>query len=122
VKKLLAIILSLTILSQSLVFVGIGVYYHVNKEYIAQKLCENRSNPKMHCNGKCYLSKQLKKAEEGENKTTRVIKDQDEVIVNDAASVAIIYFPSFTGFDFADYNSNLPNCDDTGALIKPPAV
>ena len=38
------------------------VDYAMNKEYIAKNLCENRAKPKMNCNGKCHLMKQLKKA------------------------------------------------------------
>ncbi len=36
--------------------------YIVNYNYIRTELCENRDKPEMHCNGKCYLKKQLKKA------------------------------------------------------------
>jgi len=38
------------------------VDYAINKEYIAKNLCENRNKPKLNCNGKCHLMKQLKKA------------------------------------------------------------
>lgn len=37
------------------------VEYVVNYEYIVTTLCENRDKPEMHCNGKCYLSKELAK-------------------------------------------------------------
>lgn len=33
--------------------------YEINKEYIANNLCENRNKPEMHCNGKCHLRKQI---------------------------------------------------------------
>ena len=35
-------------------------YFEVNKEYIINKYCVNKSTPKLKCNGKCHLSKQLK--------------------------------------------------------------
>ena len=38
------------------------IEYYSNKEYIASVLCENRDKPALACNGKCYLEKQLKKA------------------------------------------------------------
>jgi hypothetical protein len=38
------------------------VDYALNKEYISKNLCENRNKPKLNCNGKCHLMKQLKKA------------------------------------------------------------
>jgi hypothetical protein len=39
------------------------VEYAVNKSYIVQYLCENRDKPRLKCDGKCYLAKQLKVAQ-----------------------------------------------------------
>ncbi|WP_276390311.1 hypothetical protein [Eudoraea chungangensis] len=41
--------------------------YITNYDYIVTVLCENRDNPQLQCNGKCYLSKQFTK-ESKENK------------------------------------------------------
>lgn len=38
----------------------IFMHYQLNKKFIAEKLCENKAKPKMHCNGKCHLKKTLK--------------------------------------------------------------
>ena len=35
------------------------VWYAVNLEYVAEELCENKEEPEMECDGKCYLKKQL---------------------------------------------------------------
>lgn len=40
------------------------VHYVLNKNYIAQELCENRNNALLHCEGKCYLHKKLLEAEQ----------------------------------------------------------
>lgn len=40
--------------------------FEVNQKYIAENLCVNKSKPWMHCNGRCYLMKKLKQAEEKE--------------------------------------------------------
>ncbi len=46
--------------------------FKLNQTYIAAKLCENRSKPRMHCNGKCYFMKKIRQAEENErNKATK---------------------------------------------------
>lgn len=45
--------------------------FELNKNYIASELCENRDKPLMHCNGKCYLMKKLKQAEEKEKNQSR---------------------------------------------------
>ncbi len=46
---------------------GFIVYWKVNQAYITQAHCENKDKPQICCDGKCYLYKQLKKAEEKEN-------------------------------------------------------
>ncbi len=42
------------------------IEYAVNKNYIAKVLCVNKKKPELHCNGKCYLNRQLKKVNESE--------------------------------------------------------
>ena len=37
--------------------------FKINQQYITKELCVNKANPVMHCNGNCYLSKQLNKEE-----------------------------------------------------------
>lgn len=39
------------------------VYFQLNQREIIRLECENKNRPAMKCNGKCYLAKQLKKAE-----------------------------------------------------------
>jgi len=38
--------------------------YVVNYNYISKVLCVNKDKPMLHCNGKCYLYKQLLKAQQ----------------------------------------------------------
>src|ERR1700743_54389 len=45
--------------------------YEINKNYVATTLCENRDKPWLHCNGKCYLMKKIKQAEEKERSEER---------------------------------------------------
>lgn len=43
---------------------GVVVWFKANQDYIAKEFCENKDKPEMHCNGKCYLKKQLKKVDD----------------------------------------------------------
>lgn len=38
--------------------------YALNKNFIMQQLCENRTRPELNCEGRCYLNKRLAKTEE----------------------------------------------------------
>ena len=40
--------------------------YVLNYEYVSKVLCINKDKPKMHCNGKCHLMKELAKASDAE--------------------------------------------------------
>lgn len=42
------------------------VAYLTNYNYITKVLCINKSKPKLQCNGKCHLMKELAKASESE--------------------------------------------------------
>ena len=54
----------------SILFIGYMVFrpliplaeYAVNYDYIVNTLCVNKNKPELHCNGKCYLGKELAKA------------------------------------------------------------
>lgn len=46
--------------------VVVGAFF-IQQNKISQTLCENRDQPAKHCNGKCYLKKQLAKEEQKEN-------------------------------------------------------
>ena len=49
--------------------------YIVNYEYISQELCENKDNPELHCNGKCYLIKQTRALQEEQEEKEAVISE-----------------------------------------------
>ncbi|CAN5487707.1 hypothetical protein BH09BAC4_BH09BAC4_24670 [soil metagenome] len=49
---------------------GTIAYYHVNKDYIARVLCQNRDKPMLHCDGQCYLAKRLKAQQDKQDKET----------------------------------------------------
>lgn len=122
-KKILSVFLALSILSQILLNVGLGVYYHINKAYIAQKLCENKNNPSIHCNGHCYLTKQLKKAEEGEKSSaTKILKEKEEIFANRIATLPGVYFPAYSSLEIVARDTQLYISDGEASLLKPPTV
>ena len=69
--KLTAILLIIAIISSTFSRFFIYAGFEMNRNYIASKLCENRDKPWLHCNGKCYLRKKIKQAEEKQNSAER---------------------------------------------------
>jgi hypothetical protein len=56
---LLFISFAIQVMGSSITFLA----YELNKDFIAKNLCVNKAKPKLHCNGKCHLMKELKKEE-----------------------------------------------------------
>jgi len=56
-------------------------YYYWNKDFIAKNYCENKAKPQLKCNGKCHLSKQLKKQDQTEQKQVPNLKDAGEWVL-----------------------------------------
>ncbi|MFN0049775.1 MAG: hypothetical protein ACKVOU_11690 [Cytophagales bacterium] len=54
------------------------INYKINYKYIAGVLCENKAKPKMQCNGKCHLKKELKKAATEESKSKAELKNIEQ--------------------------------------------
>jgi hypothetical protein len=68
--------------------------YAVNYEYISKVLCENKAKPKLQCNGKCHLMKELAKAAENEKPISSDKKGyspmQEVLFINEISSFRIV--------------------------------
>ncbi|MBE7510303.1 MAG: hypothetical protein HS118_08925 [Bacteroidia bacterium] len=61
-KIIVSIFLSTVILFSSFGQSMLFFHYLINESYYIS-LCENKARPKMHCNGKCHLAKEMKEQE-----------------------------------------------------------
>lgn len=71
-KSVLSFLMIAILMLHSSSKVFIYMDFCLNRNYIAQNLCENRNNPDSHCAGSCYLKKELKKDSEQQQKYERV--------------------------------------------------
>lgn len=69
--------------------------YIVNYEYISKVLCVNKDKPKMHCNGKCHLMRELAKAEESEKPISSDKKGNSQTI-------EVLFFQEVKTFQITD--------------------
>lgn len=58
------------------------VEYAVNYDYISTVLCINKSKPELHCNGKCYLSKELAKTNDSDSSPLNKTKNSGQKIID----------------------------------------
>jgi hypothetical protein len=72
-KRYIAFCMLFIISSKILIVPFVYLDFELRKEYIVKNLCENRFTPQLHCNGKCYLAKQLQKVaqEQARNETEK---------------------------------------------------
>jgi hypothetical protein len=68
VTRFLAFFLTALMLLQTLGQEVLVVDYQLHKAQITAQYCVNKARPQLHCNGKCHLAKQLRKAEGGDKK------------------------------------------------------
>jgi hypothetical protein len=80
-KAFASLFLITILLLQCSMKLSIVAYYELNKEYITANFCENKANPAMKCNGKCYLNKKIKAQEKQESKTPSLLKEIKEVLL-----------------------------------------
>lgn len=53
---------------KAMVVPALFVNYELRKDFIIKNYCVNKDRPELHCDGQCYLAKQLKAAEEKDQK------------------------------------------------------
>ncbi|GAB3868468.1 hypothetical protein GCM10028824_13430 [Hymenobacter segetis] len=71
--RILAFFLVTLMLLQTLGQEVLVVDYQLNKARITELYCVNKAKPMLHCNGKCHLAKQLRKAEGGDKKAPEML-------------------------------------------------
>lgn len=63
--RLLAYFLTVLLLLQSFGRELLVLNFAVNQAALTAKYCVNKARPRLHCDGKCYLARQLRRAENG---------------------------------------------------------
>lgn len=100
--KPISVLLLISLLTANLSGLLVYMGFEVNQRYIAKELCENRDKPQMHCNGKCYLMKKLKQAQDKEQKQER--QSQKLQIQDAVVSTPLV----FKQYPFAEVNFHIP--------------
>lgn len=118
-KKIVAITLLLGVLLQMLSKLVIIGDYQLNKSYIAENLCENKSKPQMHCEGKCHLKKQLEKEDKRENPVPSQNTKENEVQFFSALE-SLNFATSLTGTSsYSNYFYSIATAHP-GSIFHPP--
>jgi hypothetical protein len=124
-KRLTALFLLALISFKLLVVPFVYLDFELRKEYIIHNLCENRLKPQLHCDGKCYLAKQLQKvAEDNARNETQKQSDTTKKLLQEVFEEINVDFLTVPQLIQADptfpHIQSLFSAFFLKALIKPP--
>ena len=120
VKKVFAILLSLSFLLQCSGYLLIYIDFIANQDYIAKNLCENRNRPEMKCNGKCQLCKRLKVEDKKQNKGLPALKTLKLFALYSSPKNTFKFSPFNDAYIFASLYLNDISSSHERAVFRPP--
>lgn len=118
-RRVISLFLLLAVVSANFSRLFVYAGFGINQKYIASNLCENRSKPWMHCNGRCYLMKKIKQAEEKEKSDERQTQKslfQESYFV---VSSEIKFYAQLLQVVVTPYRSNFQT-PNFGVIFRPP--
>lgn len=104
-RTILAHILIFTTLAANLSQLFVYAGFELNQNYIASELCINRDKPQLHCNGKCYLMRKLKQAEQKEKSRDR---EDQRSLFQQGVVVERLTFSPYAVQTAVEYQSEIP--------------
>lgn len=127
-KKLLVSILLFSLLMRPMYYVGQFLYFQLNVDYIIENYCINKDKPKLQCNGKCHLAKQLTLTSDSDKEATIPLHTK-----NLQNAFTVVFYQASSHFIFKTkyfFNSNqcilnyINNYSylNTSSSFKPPEI
>jgi len=118
-KRGIAVVLIVCTLMANFAMLFVFAGFQINQKYIASTLCENRNKPWLHCNGRCYLMKKIKAAEDKEKSTEQ--QNQKNLVQQAFCSQVnkVVFSSQLLQVFPENYNAMSPR-NVQHALLRPP--
>lgn len=124
VRKAVAIVLFVSVMIQCVAQLAVKWQWSVHQDYIAKNLCENRTRPKMKCDGKCYLRKAIDKSTEqnspANDKVAKVFKIEMAVMPPSVKVWGILCMEEMTAPSFGSLYHGWYSSGYLSAIFRPP--
>jgi len=78
-RLFISILLCTAMLLQVMSKTIIASEFALNEKFISETFCENKAKPMMHCNGKCYLKKEMNADEKRQAPVNSLLKEKFEI-------------------------------------------
>lgn len=97
------------------------IYFYLNRQYIAENLCENRDKPLMHCNGHCRLKRNLRTmADSPSAPVPKEMKTDIILACDEYAEPTLSLVPNRTSRQVFAAPEKKPDDDFLFEIFKPP--
>lgn len=127
-RRYIALFLLITLCAKVLIVPCILLDFEVRKAYIISNFCENKNRPALHCDGKCYLAKRLRAAQEREeqskteevvNRLLKAVYYQDTVLRYVASTLPLT---AFINQRFPAFSCTITRTGYLSGVFRPPAL
>ncbi|HUQ97312.1 MAG TPA: hypothetical protein VM010_06580 [Chitinophagaceae bacterium] len=96
--------------------------YQLNKNYIAKNLCINKAKPKLHCNGKCQLSKKIAEEEKAKTSGTTAPKQAGNLVFYKAEIQPFLFSCNTVCQAWPGFYQLTPYVSPHTTIFHPPSV
>lgn len=101
---------------QSVSLLYVECEFTINKKYIASVLCVNKSKPQMHCDGKCFLKKEMTRGADQQNNNQKNISSFSSIVLfieslNQQTYIPQVLSPS-SGFFLSYFSPGFLNTEE----------
>ena len=96
--------------------------YQINKDAITKIFCINKDKPKMQCNGKCHLKKELEKETKKDELPTNPVKEKSEFQFFSPTPSHKRFIASFVVIKYSSYFLTLFSDKHVNIILHPPIV
>ncbi len=110
------------LLFQSLDRFGMIAYYELNKAYITEMFCVNKSRPALQCDGQCFLMKKLKQQDQQNEKIPASVVDSRDLQMFPIQEIKKINFDFVTALPEPEYAKSFISRTIIHDVFHPPKL
>lgn len=110
------------LLFQSLDRFGMIAYYELNKAYITEMFCVNKSRPALQCDGQCFLMKKLKQQDQQNEKIPASVVNSRDLQLFPVHKIKKINFDFVTALPEPEYAKSFISRTIIHDVFHPPKL
>ncbi|HLU94644.1 MAG TPA: hypothetical protein VKZ54_10990, partial [Membranihabitans sp.] len=97
-------------------------YYELNKAYITEMFCVNKSRPALHCDGQCFLMKKLKQQDQQNEKIPASVVDSRDLQMFPIQEIKEANFEFVSALSFPEYGKSFISGTFIHDIFHPPKL